>query len=153
MVHTRNKGAVETVNFARRPCSNNVGDWFLAVKVMNTVFRDLLGLIYTHYLKKGKKVTKLYYAEFLGGLGGESQKNSSIWKIKCAITPWKRTSSHLYLFQDQIGQIGLRTGAQSTVLVKFGPVSLFVFSNLNRHSLGRYLSGVRRSSLPWRRTL
>ena len=45
-----------------------------AGKVMATVFWDSQGLIYIHYLEKGKMVKGLYYAELLGRFDAKLQK-------------------------------------------------------------------------------
>src|ERR1700755_1274779 len=53
-----------------------------AGKGMSTAFWDLQGVIYLHYLEKGKTVTGLYYAELLGRFDAELQKNGPIWRRK-----------------------------------------------------------------------
>jgi Transposase. len=97
--------------------------------VIATVFRDSQGVIYIDYLENGKTVTGLYYAELLGQLDAELQKNCSIWqRKKCSSTTTTHRLTPLSSPQ-QIGQIALRTAAPST---KFCSMRLFFVSKLEK---------------------
>ena len=66
LLHTRDQGTVETMDFTRRMCSKKLKTFLSAGKVMATVFWDSQGEIYIDYLEKGKMVTGLYYGKLLG---------------------------------------------------------------------------------------
>jgi len=74
LVHTRDQGTVETVDFTGEPAPKKAKTVPSAGKVMATVFWDSQGVIYIDYLKKGKTVTGLYYFELLGRFAAELQK-------------------------------------------------------------------------------
>ena len=75
LVHTRDRGTIETPGERAPKKAKTV----LSVgKVVTTVFWNSQGAIYVDYLKKGKTVTGLYYAELLGRFNAELQKNGPI---------------------------------------------------------------------------
>ena len=49
-------------------------EYYLAGKVMATVFWDARGIIHTDYLEKGQTITGAYYASLLHRLSGEIKK-------------------------------------------------------------------------------
>jgi len=115
LVHTRNQGAVETVEFTRWTCSEEGRP--SAGKVMATVFWDSQGVIYIDYLEKGKTVTGLYNTKLLGQFAAELQK----------IRPHLGKKKVLRPRQGQIGRIGLRSATPS----------FFLFPNLKKSLAGQ----------------
>jgi len=59
LVHTRDQGTVEIVDFAGEPAPKKAKTVLSAGKVMATVFWYSQGVIYIDYLEKGKTVTGL----------------------------------------------------------------------------------------------
>ena len=73
LLHSRDERTIETVDFTRRMCSEEVEDCPIesAGKVMATVFWDSQSVICIDYLEKDKTVTRHNYAELLGRFDAE----------------------------------------------------------------------------------
>ena len=87
LVHTRDQGTIETVDFTRRRAPKKVKTVLSAGKVMATVFWDSQGVIYIDYLEKGKTITGLHYAEILVRFDAELQKTAPFSEEKNALPP------------------------------------------------------------------
>jgi len=86
LVHTRDQGTVETVDFTGWTCSEEGEDCPIGRKGDGRrFFLDSQRVIYIDYLEKGKTVTGLYYAELLGRFAAELQKiRPHLAKKKCS---------------------------------------------------------------------
>jgi len=73
LVHTRDQGTVETMDFTRRTSSKEGEDCPIGRKGDGHRFWDSQGVFYIDYLAKGKAVTGLYYAELLGRVAAKLQ--------------------------------------------------------------------------------
>ena len=129
LVHTRDKGTIETMDFTRWTCSEKAKTVPSA-----TVFWDSQDVIYIDYLEKGKTVTGLCYAELLGRFDAELQKKRPHLAKKKMLFHRNNhaTGSHLRCRHGQIGRIRLQSAASSTVFSRFGRVRLPFVYNLEK---------------------
>jgi len=80
LVHTRDQGTVETVDFAGKPAPKKAKTVLSAGKVMATVFWYSQGVIYIDYLEKGKTVTGM--PNYFAHSPPNCRKYGPIWRRK-----------------------------------------------------------------------
>ena len=138
LVHPRDQGTIETVDFTRQTCFEEGEDCAIGQKDYGHRFLEFTSKMWRdihrlpgegHHLEKRHRALLCRIIAPIRPWIAEKGPHSA---KKNAPPPWQRTGSHLRRRHGQIGRIRLRTAALFTVFSRFGPARLLFVSKLEK---------------------